>query len=304
MERNKIGRRLITPEMIYGGDLYKNEVFIYGSNVEGRSRSGSAKTAVDHYGAVYGKGYGHIGQSYGIATIDLRKGLKSVSLANIKHQLEELIEYARINQDLTFWMTKIGTNLAGYSVEEIQNVFFQLEFPYNIALPIEFCNRYEIERKFICKEVPEEFKSSSEVYFIQQYYLNDIRVRSTKYITYHQFYHETVKTQVAPGVFQEIETEITEQEMDNFMKLNPTHVIEKTRYTTEFRGFNISYDVYDDIKLIIMEIELISLGEYKLAKQKLDKINPSVNTNIIYEVTGIKEFSNRSLAKEIIYETK
>jgi len=304
MERTKIGNRLITPEMINGGELLETEVFCYGSNVEGRHGSGSAKTAIDHYGAVYGKGYGHIGQSYGIATIDLRKGLKSVSLASIKHQLEELIEYARINPDLTFWMTKIGTNLAGYTLAEIQNIFFSLEFPYNIALPIEFCNRYEIERKFICKEIPKEFIEKAEKEFIQQFYLNDVRVRSTLHLDGHGYYHETVKTEVKPGVFQEIETQITQDEMENFLKLNPTHTIEKTRYNLKVRDFNVSYDLYKDINLIIMEIELISLGEYKISKQKLDKINPSVNTNIIYEVTGIKEFSNRSLAKEIIYETK
>lgn len=46
-------------------ELKPNEVFVFGSNLQGRHGSGAAKTALK-WGAVQGKGRGHFGQTYEI----------------------------------------------------------------------------------------------------------------------------------------------------------------------------------------------------------------------------------------------
>ena len=127
-----------TPEHITS--LPKNSIFVYGSNQFARHGAGSAKAAVDKFGAVYGDcPMGLCGQSYGIITksfTDLH-----VSLEFIKSQVETLYYFALLRQDLTFYVTKIGTNLAGFTIEEIASCF-RLPFkPRSIILPIEFTNQ-------------------------------------------------------------------------------------------------------------------------------------------------------------------
>lgn len=133
-----------TPEMIVS--LEKDDIFVFGSNVEGRHGAGSAKAAVRFFGAILGQPTGLQGRSYAIATIDLRKGQRSVSLDYIQNQILTLIEYANEHPEKRFFVTKIGTNLAGYTVAEIAELFFDIQenidIPANVILPIEFDNRY------------------------------------------------------------------------------------------------------------------------------------------------------------------
>ena len=56
-----------TPEMIER--LQPNEVFVFGSNINGQHCSGAARTAYEHFGAVWGKGVGIQGCSYAIPTM-------------------------------------------------------------------------------------------------------------------------------------------------------------------------------------------------------------------------------------------
>lgn len=115
-----------------------NEIFVFGSNSEGRHGSGSAKMAL-RFGAVYGQSHGLQGNSYGIETIDLRIiGLRSVSLEAITKQVQELINFAKENPDKKFLVTKIGSERAGYTIAEIAKCFDWFEYPKNIILPKEF----------------------------------------------------------------------------------------------------------------------------------------------------------------------
>lgn len=45
-------------------------VFTFGSNESGIHGAGAARVAVQHYGAVYGVGYGHQGNSFAVPTKD------------------------------------------------------------------------------------------------------------------------------------------------------------------------------------------------------------------------------------------
>ena len=49
--------------------LAPNEVFVFGSNLQGMHGGGAARMAYEHFGAVWGQGVGLYGQSYAIPTM-------------------------------------------------------------------------------------------------------------------------------------------------------------------------------------------------------------------------------------------
>ena len=59
--------RQYTPNWI--DTLQSNEVFVFGSNLEGMHGGGAAWTAYKKFGAIWGQGNGMQGQSYGIPTM-------------------------------------------------------------------------------------------------------------------------------------------------------------------------------------------------------------------------------------------
>ncbi len=124
-----------TPEII--SKLNPKEVFVYGSNQYAQHGAGSALTAMK-FGAKYKDvPMGLCGQSYGIITKSFSDW--EVTIEFIQCQVETLYRFALLRQDLTFLTTKIGTNLAGFTIEEIAAVFKSMPFkPSNIVLPKEF----------------------------------------------------------------------------------------------------------------------------------------------------------------------
>ena len=64
---NKIERPDFTPDMI--SELKADEVFVFGSNLEGMHGGGAAFAAWKKFGAVMGCGVGLRGQSYAIPTM-------------------------------------------------------------------------------------------------------------------------------------------------------------------------------------------------------------------------------------------
>jgi hypothetical protein len=124
-----------TPEVVT--NLEPNEVFVFGSNQYGRHGSGSALAALK-FGAIYRVPMGLCGNTYGIIT----KSFNSMpcTLEFIGQQIDVLYEFAWLRQELTFLVTKIGTNLAGFTVEAIAQLFYQRaeNMPPNIVLPKEF----------------------------------------------------------------------------------------------------------------------------------------------------------------------
>lgn len=109
-------------------------VFVFGSNLAGRHGAGAAKYAVEHCGAVYGKGVGMQGNSYAIPTKD--RALQTLSLFSIEQYVHYFLQYAADNFEDTFFVTAIGTGLAGYSHEQIAPMFKNA--PDNCILPIEW----------------------------------------------------------------------------------------------------------------------------------------------------------------------
>ena len=118
-----------TPPLIEA--LRPNEVFVFGSNLQGHHNGGAARTALEKFGAQYGVGVGLQGQSYAIPT--MQGGVET-----IKPYVEEFTEFARKNQQLKFFVTRIGCGIAGFKDEEIAPLFRQAMNLPNVLLPGSF----------------------------------------------------------------------------------------------------------------------------------------------------------------------
>ena len=106
-------------------------IFVFGSNLAGRHGAGAAKTAREKYGAVYGVGEGHTGNSYAIPTKD--ENMRTRGLDAIQVSINTFMEYARANHELHFHVTQIGCGLAGYKPWQIAPLFKGA--PVNCILP-------------------------------------------------------------------------------------------------------------------------------------------------------------------------
>jgi hypothetical protein len=124
-----------TPDNIQS--LKSNEIFVFGSNTEGRHGAGAARLAME-FSAIYGQARGLQGQAYAIVTKDLRKGNRSVSPLEIRAQVRNMYSFAKQHPQLVFLVTKIGTGLGGFTVEEMRVIFKGLAKPVNVLLPKEF----------------------------------------------------------------------------------------------------------------------------------------------------------------------
>lgn len=120
----------------YIRELKENEIFVFGSNLEGMHGGGAARTAVEHFGAIWGQGVGLQGKSYGIPT--MQGGIET-----IKPYVDEFIEFAKQRRDLFFYVTKIGCGIAGFKEEEIAPLFAEALNEENIALPKSFVELLE-----------------------------------------------------------------------------------------------------------------------------------------------------------------
>ena len=123
----------------YKGNILKlksNQIFVFGSNTQGRHGKGAALKAKDRFGAIYGQAYGLQGQSYAIVTKNLTKyNHPSVSSEHIITQIKKLYLYAEENKNLDFFVAYSGSkiNLNGYSNQEMANMFFIEEPPRNMV---------------------------------------------------------------------------------------------------------------------------------------------------------------------------
>ena len=119
----------IAPDQI--DRLNKNEVFVFGSNLQGMHGGGAARIARLNFGAVMGQGVGLQGQSYAIPT--MQGGVNT-----IKPYVDEFIAFAKQHPELTFLVTKIGCGIAGFTEAEIAPLFAGAVDVENIHLPKDF----------------------------------------------------------------------------------------------------------------------------------------------------------------------
>ena len=122
---NEIERPDFTPDMI--SELKADEVFVFGSNLEGMHGGGAAFYAWKHFGAVMGCGVGLRGQSYAIPT--MQGGVET-----IEPYVSSFISYAKEHPELFFY----GCGIAGFRDKEIAPLFAEAAGLENVCLPESF----------------------------------------------------------------------------------------------------------------------------------------------------------------------
>ncbi|MDE6290858.1 MAG: ADP-ribosylglycohydrolase family protein [Muribaculaceae bacterium] len=118
-----------TPENI--SELGPDDIFVFGSNLAGHHAGGAARVARQRFGAIEGQGVGLQGQSYAIPT--MQGGIDT-----IKPYVDDFIEVARECDQNTFYVTRIGCGIAGFTDEEIAPLFRKALDLYNVRLPESF----------------------------------------------------------------------------------------------------------------------------------------------------------------------
>ena len=118
------------------GVLEPQEIFVFGSNREGRHGKGAALEARQKYGAVYGQAEGLQGNSYAVVTKELRRGQPRVKLTEVAEGVERFKRFAASHPEMAFNVMKIGCGLAGFTPAEIAPLFAGC--PDNVKLPPEF----------------------------------------------------------------------------------------------------------------------------------------------------------------------
>ncbi len=121
--------------------LEPNQIFVFGSNTEGRHGKGAAKIARDKFGAIYGQAEGLQGQSYAIITKDL-KILKPITRTwdEIKWQIQKFYGFATGTPELEFLVAYKANsiNLNGYTPAQMSSMFKTFSIPDNVVFEKDF----------------------------------------------------------------------------------------------------------------------------------------------------------------------
>ena len=97
-------------------ELREGQIFVFGSNEAGDHNGGTARYALEKFGAVNGQARGLQGRSYAIPT-------DGVTLRDINRNVRDFIQFADRHPEMTFFVTRIGCGSAGYNDEQIAPLF-------------------------------------------------------------------------------------------------------------------------------------------------------------------------------------
>jgi hypothetical protein len=117
--------------------LNENEIFVFGSNIQGNHIGGAAKIALENFGAIQTVNFGLMNRCFAIPTIDLSDKNKA-SLKDIEVFVEKFIEFSKQTTGLDYLVTEIGCGIAGFTPEQIAPLFKDCIFQSNIYLPKSF----------------------------------------------------------------------------------------------------------------------------------------------------------------------
>ena len=116
--------------------LEENEIFVFGSNLQGMHGGGAARVAHEKFGAVWGEGIGLQGQSYAIPT--MHGGVDTIA-----PYVNDFIAFAKEHPELKFLVTEIGCGIAGFRISEMAPLFKEALDITNIYLPQRFVEELE-----------------------------------------------------------------------------------------------------------------------------------------------------------------
>ena len=126
--------REYTPEFIT--ELKPNEIFVFGSNINGFHGGGAARIANMKFGAEWGVGEGITGQCYALPTME--GGVDYVA-----GKVRNFIECAKQHPEQKFFVTRVGCGIAGFLDSEIGPLFKDAIPMENVILPREFVEEIE-----------------------------------------------------------------------------------------------------------------------------------------------------------------
>jgi hypothetical protein len=119
----------VSPRFI--NSLADNEIFVFGSNLQGHHGGGAALIAYEKFGAVWNEGVGLHGKTYAIPTMH-------GGVDDIKPYVDEFIDFAKENKQYKFLVTRIGCGIAGFKNHEIAPLFAKALELENVYLPLSF----------------------------------------------------------------------------------------------------------------------------------------------------------------------
>ena len=104
--------------------LEEDEIFAFGSNIQGIHGAGAAKYAKLRLGAIQGQGFGRQGQCFAIPTRELiGKKMVTLPLERIVPYVDAFRRYTQSNDHLSFLVTPLGTGLAKLEDKDIAPLF-------------------------------------------------------------------------------------------------------------------------------------------------------------------------------------
>ncbi len=118
--------------------LEADEIFVFGSNLQGWHGGGAALLSHTACGAEWGGGAGPTGRSYAIPT--MQGGVET-----IRPYVDAFVEYAREQSELVFLVTEIGCGIAGFTPRQIAPLFREALTLPNVRLPRRFLEALETD---------------------------------------------------------------------------------------------------------------------------------------------------------------
>lgn len=112
--------------------LGENEIFVFGSNIQGSHGGGAAWFAYKNLGAEWGVGEGLTGRCYALPTME--------GEASMKAAVDHFIACTKEHPELTFLVTAVGCGIAGYTPQEVAPLFKEALLLENVYLPQVFIN--------------------------------------------------------------------------------------------------------------------------------------------------------------------
>lgn len=107
--------------------LGENEIFVFGSNIQGSHGGGAAWYAHKNFGAEWGVGEGLTGRTYALPTME--------GPTSLKHAVDNFVACAKQHPELTFLVTAVGCGIAGYTPNEVAPLFKEATSLENVFLP-------------------------------------------------------------------------------------------------------------------------------------------------------------------------
>jgi len=147
--RSLLGARdRVTPAYITSLD--EDEVFVFGSNVQGFHGGRASKMALLQFGAKSYQGEGLFGRSYALPTTDFMAGGNgTLTVEEIREHVNKFINKAKERTDLKFMVTRVGCGFSGLEDEDVAPLFTEALVMENVYLPQSFLDvLFEVETPF------------------------------------------------------------------------------------------------------------------------------------------------------------